>query len=663
MRKLVIILFLVTIVIATVKVGYADPETSFSDVDWSVFFSNILGESAARDYNVPPTFEEVILIPPTPVADYFQQIEVRTSDNAAHVSVKATTDSGESWSYITLARQEPGYWSGGLGIFSEGTEITFFLSAEDSLGQKTIEAFPVSGWLPESQEWSSIFSDENDADIDDLDIQNGYVGYDADYFYARFDVRGDISGGSILPWNFKVYTYVAGIKNVGTNVQYGLVYVPLAGNFGQDDIALRIEPNGDTVPNASEQYNEDDDELSMRCLFEPMGENSDNYYRLTYATAYVRNLDMDIEGVDTTAYCHFYPRAHTYSVLSNQPPIAVTDSSINAFRGQLVELDGSGSFDPDGSPQPLTYMWLQTQGEPVELNDPTAMNPTFQVPNAPGQFRFELTVNDGALESDPAETIVNVNNAPPTISEIPPINFDEDTIFYFDARPYIDDPDDPEESLTIAWDENDLLLIESVGDSIYRLTTHAADQNGTTQAVCRVSDPYGGAALASVDATVNPVNDPPQISDIPDFDFYLGDTLTVDLSGYVADVDHGVDEVVWSWSGAQNLTVMTLSQSTIQIRVRQVQWTGVEPITFTATDPDDAMDMTVVQFTVTRRDGDPTGDGLITVEDIDWLAEELLTFDTFVFGDIFAAADLDDDNILSIRDLVLMVNLIQSAER
>jgi hypothetical protein len=45
------------------------------------------------------------------------------------------------------------------------------------------------------------------------------------------------------------------------------------------------------------------------------------------------------------------------------------------------------------------------------LSNPTTVNPTF-FPDEPGFYKFDLTVNDGALSSDPSVTIVNVLESP-----------------------------------------------------------------------------------------------------------------------------------------------------------------------------------------------------------------------------------------------------------
>jgi hypothetical protein len=129
---------------------------------------------------------------------------------------------------------------------------------------------------------------------------------------------------------------------------------------------------------------------------------------------------------------------------NNQPPVASAGPDQTVAEGQLVQLEASGSMDPDDGV--ASYFWRQTDGPTVVLSDPAAVNPSFTAPDvgmAGAALVFELTVvdNDGLQATD--SCIVNVSwvNAPPvanagaeqTVNERAPAMLDGSASF---------DPDD-----------------------------------------------------------------------------------------------------------------------------------------------------------------------------------------------------------------------------
>jgi hypothetical protein len=98
------------------------------------------------------------------------------------------------------------------------------------------------------------------------------------------------------------------------------------------------------------------------------------------------------------------------------PPVA--DAGLDALsdEGELVQLDGTGSSDPDDDF--LTYVWEQVAGPLVLLSDMFSATPTFTAPLVPlggATLTFQLVVDDGQVMSAPDTvdvTITNVNNPP-----------------------------------------------------------------------------------------------------------------------------------------------------------------------------------------------------------------------------------------------------------
>jgi len=90
----------------------------------------------------------------------------------------------------------------------------------------------------------------------------------------------------------------------------------------------------------------------------------------------------------------------TINVTSNHPPVADAGSEISAIAGDVVQLDGSGSYDQEG---PITYQWAGPS-----LSDATAPNPTVQIADNGSNvnYSYTLTVTDTAGVSDSDSVIV-----------------------------------------------------------------------------------------------------------------------------------------------------------------------------------------------------------------------------------------------------------------
>ncbi len=79
----------------------------------------------------------------------------------------------------------------------------------------------------------------------------------------------------------------------------------------------------------------------------------------------------------------------------NQAPEASAGEDLTVIEGDLVELEGSSSYDPDG--RDIAFEWRQTSGVKVVLSDSAAPSPSFTAPgveNDPELIEFELTVTD-----------------------------------------------------------------------------------------------------------------------------------------------------------------------------------------------------------------------------------------------------------------------------
>ncbi len=103
---------------------------------------------------------------------------------------------------------------------------------------------------------------------------------------------------------------------------------------------------------------------------------------------------------------------------NNLAPLADCGADLSGVVGDRVNLDGSGSSDPDGGT--LEYSWGLSDGPDcsglgsTDLFNADSVSPTF-VPDCEGVYTVSLVVSDGEEWSDPAVCIVSVvdgNQAP-----------------------------------------------------------------------------------------------------------------------------------------------------------------------------------------------------------------------------------------------------------
>jgi fibronectin type 3 domain-containing protein len=112
----------------------------------------------------------------------------------------------------------------------------------------------------------------------------------------------------------------------------------------------------------------------------------------------------------------------------NHAPTADAGPDQTVDEGQTVTLDGSNSFDPDGSV--VSYSWTQIGGITVTLSEKTAVQPTFTAPDVGrdgASLTFQLTItDDGGLQStDTCITNVSWGNVAPTADAGPDRTVDE----------------------------------------------------------------------------------------------------------------------------------------------------------------------------------------------------------------------------------------------
>ena len=96
---------------------------------------------------------------------------------------------------------------------------------------------------------------------------------------------------------------------------------------------------------------------------------------------------------------------------ANIAPVANAGADKTAYLGDVINLNGAGSTDPDNGPAALVYTWEQLTGPAITLNNAAQAVPNFVATEA-GNYEFSLMVFDGDLVSLVDTVAVNVLPVP-----------------------------------------------------------------------------------------------------------------------------------------------------------------------------------------------------------------------------------------------------------
>ncbi len=256
--------------------------------------------------------------------------------------------------------------------------------------------------------------------------------------------------------------------------------------------------------------------------------------------------------------------------------------------------------DPDNSDAEITWTASGMNHLNVTITNRVATI-TVKDPEWSGSETITFTATDpGGLSSSTSTvfTVLPVND-PPVMTQIPNQTIDEGGVFNnIVLDDYVHDPDNSDSELS--WSATgQVKLIVNIVQRVASILTPNEDWFGTENITFKVTDPGGLSDSKTVTFKVNPVNDPPVVSKIPDQSIDRSRTFaSFDLDDYVNDVDNDKSELVWSHNATQLIVRIDPVSHVTSVTVPSSQWTGSETITFTAKDPGGLSGQNSATFTV-----------------------------------------------------------------
>jgi len=181
----------------------------------------------------------------------------------------------------------------------------------------------------------------------------------------------------------------------------------------------------------------------------------------------------------------------------NRAPVANAGSDQSVKTGSPVQLDGTGSYDPDGDT--ITYSWVfvsTPSGSTAALSGVDTATPTF-VADVEGTYEVELTVSDAELSSTDRVVVTAAANRAPVANAGSDQSVKTGSPVQLDGSSSSDPDGDP---ITYSW-----AFVSRPADSTATLSgadtatpTFVADVDGTYEVELTVSD----GELSSSDSVV-----------------------------------------------------------------------------------------------------------------------------------------------------------------
>ncbi len=429
-----------------------------------------------------------------------------------------------------------------------------------------------------------------------LDIRSGVAKFSNTLLN---DAAGIIRGSKTLDVRAAAFTN-NGTVNPGTSP--GLLIV--LGDYPQSAAAaLNIEIGGSAMGSEYDQLAVSDTAKLGGTLNVSLVNNftpalTDSFSILTYAA---RTDSFDAVNIPTAngdpVFEYFYrgDRLILKTVLQDTTPpnpgSGAVNDTVQTYEETPVNVNVlANDGDPNGRPIVLISFSNPRKGTATLVSDSTINYAPFSNYFGPDSF-FYVISNDVGIR-DTAQvliTVLPVNDPPAITPALPPVSFPEDGSYFLNLDAYVQDVDNTPAEMnwtatvlsaqpfsaktldstpggtktlanpapvanrqssifnhqsSIEVDPSDLQIAINPVTHIAAFSA-SSDSSGIFTVAFTVSDPEGAVDTDTITVTVAPVNDAPRLA-LPDIAFPEDSSFTLNLDDYVADPEHGAEELSWS---------------------------------------------------------------------------------------------------------------------
>jgi hypothetical protein len=326
----------------------------------------------------------------------------------------------------------------------------------------------------------------------------------------------------------------------------------------------------------------------------------------------------------------------TITVDVNDPPV-VSDIPNVGFpedgSNSSIDLDDYVT-DPDNTDAQISWTYAGNTNVNISIDSVTHVVTFTATLNWHGSETITFTATDpGSLsDSDSMTVTVSAVNDPPVVSNIPDVGFAEDgSNSSVDLDDYVTDPDNTDAQITWTYAGNTNVNVY-IGSIAHVVTfTSTLNWHGSETITFTATDPGSLSDSDSMTVTVEAVNDPPVVSNIPDVGFPEdGSNSSVDLDDYITDPDNTDAQITWTYAGNTNVNVYIGSIAHVVTFTSTLNWHGSETITFTATDPGSLSDSDSMTVTVSAVNDPPVVSNIPDVSFVKNGADSSIHLDNYV---------------------------------